>query len=429
MSENLMGRVNALGERLKIGGAEVGRKMSAGMSSVSFKVKEFFQDSSHADKLVGEATSEALHHPDWPIILHLCDLINSDQLNTAEVVRAIKKRVVSKSPGSQYLALVLLDALVKNCDKAFLEVATERVLDEMVKLIDDPHTVVDNRNKALMMIEAWGESTIELRYLPVYAETYKSLKSRGIRFPSRDIESLAPIFTPPCSGASPEADVNLEHLMPNDIHVQSFSPSTPARSATTPKADVSLAHLMQHEVHVQSFTSQQTKEAFDVARNSIELLSIVLSSSTQQDVLKDDLITTLVQQCRQSQTNVHRIIETAWDNETLLLEALNVNDEIQKVVCKYEEMMKKKKHTVVPLEPEPAMVPVAIEPDEPPHFTEEKALIRKPGGSRIGVHGGSQDELLDDLDEMIFGKKGRDGFDAGQYPKKQQSSKDDLISF
>lgn len=34
-----MEKVSALGEKLKIGGAEVGRKMS----SMSFKVKEFFQ--------------------------------------------------------------------------------------------------------------------------------------------------------------------------------------------------------------------------------------------------------------------------------------------------------------------------------------------------------------------------------------------------
>ncbi|ESW03514.1 hypothetical protein PHAVU_011G019800 [Phaseolus vulgaris] len=424
MSDNLKGRVNALGERLKIGGAEVGRKMSAGMSSVSFKVKEFFQDSSHADKLVGEATSEALHHPHWPIILHLCDLINGDQLNTAEVVRAIKKRVVSKSPRSQYLALVLLEALVKNCDKAFLEVATERVLEEMVKLVDDPYAFVNNRNKALMMIEAWGESTTELRYLPVYAQTYKSLKSRGVRFPGRDNESLAPIFTPPRSGTTPEAVVNHEHLMQHDIDVQSFSPVTPP-SAPTSEADVSLAALMQHDVRVKSFTSQQAKEAFDVARNSFELLSTVLSSSMQQDVLKDDLITTLVKQCRESQATVHRIIETSWDNEALLCEALNINDEIQKVVSRYEEMKKKKKHRVVPPEPEVGMAPIAIEADESPHFKEEEALVRKSGGSRTGVQGGSQDEMLDDLDEMIFGKKVRDGFD----PKKQQSSEDHLISF
>ena len=77
-----------------------------------------------------------------------------------------------KSPRIQYLALVLLETCVKNCKKAFSEVAAERVLDEMVKLIEDPQTVVNNRNKALMLIESSGESTNELRYLPIYEETY-----------------------------------------------------------------------------------------------------------------------------------------------------------------------------------------------------------------------------------------------------------------
>ena len=77
-----------------------------------------------------------------------------------------------KSPRIQYLALVLLETCVKNCKKAFSEVAAERVLDEMVKLIEDPQTVVNNRNKALMLIESLGESTNELRYLPIYEETY-----------------------------------------------------------------------------------------------------------------------------------------------------------------------------------------------------------------------------------------------------------------
>ena len=83
----------------------------------------------------------------------------------------------------------------------------------------------------------------------------KSLRSRGIRFPGRDNESLAPIFTPP-------------------------------RSVSAPEMDASLAQQIQHEIPVVSFTAEQTKEAFDVARNSIELLSTVLSSSPQQDVLK-----------------------------------------------------------------------------------------------------------------------------------------------
>lgn len=90
---------------------------------------------------------------------------------------------------------------------------------------------------------------------------FQSLKSRGIRFPGRDNESLAPIFTPPRSVSAPEAEADAD-------------------------ADSSLLHQLQQDAPVLSFTAEQTKEAFDVARNSIELLSTVLSSSPQQDVLQ-----------------------------------------------------------------------------------------------------------------------------------------------
>ncbi|RVX01733.1 TOM1-like protein 1 [Vitis vinifera] len=356
MSDNLMEKVSALGERLRIGGVEVGRKMSEGMSSMSFKMKELFQGPNQAEKIVDEATAETLDEPDWALNLDLCDMINNEKVNTVDLIRGIKKRIMLKNPRVQYLALVLLETVVKNCEKAFSEVAAERLLDEMVKLIDDPQTVVNNRNKALILIEAWGESSDELRYLPVYEETYK----------------------------------------------------------------------IQHDTPIHSFTPEQTKEAFDVARNSIELLTSVLSSSPQQDALKDDLTTTLVQQCHQSQFTVQSIIETAGDNEALLFEALNVNDEIQKVLSNYDEL---KKPSVVPPEPEPAMIPVAIEPDESPRCAKEDSLIRKPAGSRGGAQGGNNDEMMDDLDEMIFGKKVGGTSEGGHDAKKQQSPKDDLITF
>ncbi|GAV90025.1 VHS domain-containing protein/GAT domain-containing protein [Cephalotus follicularis] len=395
MSDNLMEKVSAFGERLKIGGAEVSRKMSAGMSSMSFKMKELFQGTNQADKVVDEATTETLEQPDWAMNLDICDMINHEKINTIELIRGIKKRIILKNPRVQYLALVLLETCVKNCEKAFSEVAAERVLDEMVKLIDDPQTVVNNRNKALMMIEAWGESTSELRYLPVYEETYKSLKSRGIRFPGRDNESLAPIFTPP----------------PSVFQVE---------------VDATFSQQIQRDTPLQSLAAEQSKEAFDVARNSIDLLTTILSSSLQQDALQDDLTTTLVQQCRQSLFTVQRIIETAGDNEALLFEALNVNDEIQKALSKCEDL---NKPSLVPPKPEPAMIPVAVEPDESPRNAKEDALIRKPAGSRSGSHGASHDDMMDDLDEMIFGKKSGGSSEGGHEMKKPQPPKDDLISF
>jgi hypothetical protein len=403
MSDNLMEKVNALGERLKIGGSEVGQKITAGMSSVSFKMKEFFQGPNQVDKLVEEATSEAFDEPDWATNLELCDMVNQNKINSIELIRGIKKRIVLKSPRVQYLALVLLETIVKNCEKAFSEIAAERVLDDMVRLIDDPQTVLNNRNKALMLIEAWGESSDELRYLPVYEETYKSLKSRGIRFPGRDTESLAPIFTPPRSIPVSESNNN------NNYH------------DTT-----SLAQQLEHDVPPQyTFSAEQTKEAFDVARNSIELLTTVLSSSPEQDALQDDLTNTLFQQCRQSQYTVLRIIENAGDDEALLFEALSVNDEIQKVLSKFEDM---NKPPVVSTHPEPAMIPVAVEPDESPRHNEE-ALVRKPAGSRSSSRGGNNnDDMMDDLDEMIFGKKSSSS-SSEAVPTTKKEQKDDLINF
>ncbi|KAL8535384.1 hypothetical protein ACS0TY_011145 [Phlomoides rotata] len=195
----------------------------------------------------------------------------------------------------QYLTLVLLETFVKNCEKAFSEVAVERVLDEIVKLIDDPQTVVNNRNKALILIESWGQSSNKLRYLPVYEETFK-FEIKG--FPGRDTDCLAPIFTPPISVLASELNATL---------------SQPA----------------------QRFSAEQIKETFNVARNSTEPLNTVLSSSPNEDVLKDDLTTTLLHQCRESQFTVQTIIETAGENEAVLFEALNMNDEIQKVLSKY----------------------------------------------------------------------------------------------
>ncbi|XP_047323393.1 TOM1-like protein 1 [Impatiens glandulifera] len=396
MSDNLLDKVSAFSERLKIGGTEVSRKMSASMSTVSDRVKELFQGSNQADKLVEEATAETLDEPDWATNLELCDMVNLDKINSVELIRGIKKRIMMKSSRVQFLALVLLETVVKNCEKAFSEVAAERVLDEMVKLIDDPQTVINSRNKALILIEAWGESTDELRYLPVFEETYKSLRSRGIRFPGRDNESLAPIFTPAPSITYSETNASSVPHIPRDI------------------------------LPVVTFTAEQVQEELEVARNSAELLTIVLSSSPGEDALEDEATMALVQQCRRSQFTVQRMIETAGENEALMFEALNVNDELQKVLTKYEDL---KKADIVREGLEPAMIPVAVEPEDPLQWKEDDTtLVRKLPGSRSGVNN-NNDEMMDDLDEMIFGKKAgnnSEGSGSGDNRKKNQQ---DLISF
>ncbi|GJM91583.1 hypothetical protein PR202_ga07969 [Eleusine coracana subsp. coracana] len=372
MSDNLMDKVNALGERLKISGAEVSRKMSVGVSNMSFKMKEFFQGQNMADKIVDEATLETMDAPDWATNLEICDMVNTERINSVEVIRAIKRRITLKNPRVQYLSLVLLETIVKNCEKAFSEIAAERLLDEMVRLIDDPQTIVNNRNKALMLIEAWGESGDDLRYLPVYEETYKSLRSRGIRFPGRDEESLAPIFTPPRSVPAMEPYSEAAQEGYQEIPEEGFAP-------------------------VRTVPAVQVNEAFEVARNTVELLSTVLSSSPQKEVL-----------------------------QVSLLSVLSINSfglfDGYKVLSKYEEL---KEPVHVEPEPEPAMIPVTVEPEESPSAVGTKDThARKPAGSGDQSNG---DDLLQDLDDMIFGKKGGASSQQDRTPRKEQ--KGDFISF
>lgn len=169
-----MEKFNSFGERIKVGGAGLSKKMSAGVSSMSGRVKELFQVPSAMDRQVEEATLESMEGPDWERNLQICDMVNQDPSCGVDVVRALKKRLaLARTPHVQILTLSLLETCVKNCEKMFSEVASERVLDEMVKTVDDPLTATSVRHKILTLIESWGEATDELRYLPVFEETYK----------------------------------------------------------------------------------------------------------------------------------------------------------------------------------------------------------------------------------------------------------------
>lgn len=155
---------SSFGERLKTGGASMSR-------IVSTKMKEILQAPTPESKLVDEATLETMEEPNWGLNLRICAMINAEEVNGTEVVKAIKKKLLGKSQTSQRLGLDLLETCTSNCEKVFSEVASEKVLDDMMKMIDDPKTDHENRVKAMQLIRAWGESE-DLMYLPVFQQTY-----------------------------------------------------------------------------------------------------------------------------------------------------------------------------------------------------------------------------------------------------------------
>lgn len=153
-----------LGERLKTGGAQMGR-------IVSGKVKDLLAAPTPESKMVDEATLETLEEPNWGMNLRICGMINSDEFNGSEVVKAIKRKINHKSPVVQRLSLDLLETCAMNCEKVFSEVASEKLLEDMVRLIDNVEAYHENRRRAFQLVKAWGESE-DLAYLPVFRQTY-----------------------------------------------------------------------------------------------------------------------------------------------------------------------------------------------------------------------------------------------------------------
>ncbi|KAL5796519.1 hypothetical protein ACOSQ2_001339 [Xanthoceras sorbifolium] len=296
-----------LGERIKTGGAQMGR-------IVSGKMKEILQTPTPESKMVDEATLETLEESNWGMNMRICAMINSEEFSGSEIVKAIKKKILGKSVVSQRLSLDLLEACAMNCEKVFSEVASEKVLDEMVRMIENPQTDQGNRSRALQLIRAWGESE-DLSYLPVFRQTYMSLKDRRVPLPVED-------------GTA-------QYTLESYVHQEPISPS---ESYPIPDTGLEGRDHASFAYNYGSLSVDEKKEVLVITRNSLDVLSSILNTETEPKPIKDELTVSLVEKCKESQPVIQRIIESTTDDEGMLFEALNLNDELQQVTSKYEEL-------------------------------------------------------------------------------------------
>ncbi|XP_065874753.1 TOM1-like protein 2 [Euphorbia lathyris] len=305
-------KISQWGERLKIGGAQMSRL-------VSDKMKEILQTPTPESKMVDEATAETLEESNWGLNLRICAMINSEEFNGTEIVRAIKKKLAGKSSVSQTLSLDLLEACTMNCEKVFSEVASEKVLDEMVKMIENPQTDQGNRDRAAQLIRAWGQS-VDLEYLPVFRQTYMSLQERNVPQAVEDGNSLP-----------------MQHSLESYIHQQPLPPPERYPFPET-EFDANSTAFGYESYDIGNQSVEEKNEYLVTTRNSIELLSSILNAESETKAIKEDLTVSLLEKCRQSQPVIQRIIESTTNDEAMLFEALNLNDELQQVVSRYEEL-------------------------------------------------------------------------------------------
>uniref|UniRef100_A0A0D9XQ32 VHS domain-containing protein n=1 Tax=Leersia perrieri TaxID=77586 RepID=A0A0D9XQ32_9ORYZ len=263
------------------------------------------------------ATSDMLIGPDWAVNIELCDIINMDPGQAKDTLKLLKKRLGNKNSKVQILTLYVLETLSKNCgDIVYQQIIERDILSEMVKIVKKKPDL-NVREKILSLIDTWqvafgGPSG---RY-PQYHAAYQELRNAGVDFPPRE-ENTVPLFTPPQT-----QPLRQPHLYPppgqsyEDAAIQASLQSAPSAPA------LGLSEIQS-------------------ARGIVDVLDEMLNALDHRhpEGVREEVIVDLVGQCRSYQSRVMDLVSNTGD-ESLLFQALGLNDELMRVLQRHDDIAK-----------------------------------------------------------------------------------------
>lgn len=136
--------------------------------------------------------------------MEICDLVNeAPDSNGKEAVCTLRRKLSGRSTAAdKYKALVVTETCVKNCGEPFhRQVADREFVDVLVRTVGASSGLV--REKVLELLQTWSDSFKDAPELQSIHTAYDELVGRGVEFPARNLDAMAPIHTPDATVEQP----------------------------------------------------------------------------------------------------------------------------------------------------------------------------------------------------------------------------------
>ncbi|TMW84092.1 hypothetical protein EJD97_025817 [Solanum chilense] len=263
-----------------------------------------------AVELVNSATSDKLTEIDWTKNIEICELVARDHKQARDVVKAIKKRLGSKSPNSQLFSVNLLEMLINNIgEPVHKQVIDTGILPILVKIVKKKSDL-PVREKIFLLLDAAQTSLggASGRF-PQYYSAYYELVSAGVEFPQRSLVSAEP---------PAPSNENRNNQRDND-HVSS-------------RCEMKFPQAAPQKVPDNSILQK--------AATALEVLREVLDAVDPQhpEGAKDEFTLDLVEQCSfQKQRVMHLAISSR--DEKLVSQAAELNEQLDRVLKRHDALL------------------------------------------------------------------------------------------
>ncbi|CAN4081111.1 unnamed protein product [Withania somnifera] len=260
-------------------------------------------------ELVNSATSDKLTEIDWTKNIEICELVARDHKQARDVIKAIKKRLGSKSPKSQLFSVNLLEMLINNIgEPVHKQVIDTGILPILVKIVKKKSDL-PVREKIFLLLDA---AQISLGgasgRFPQYYSAYNELVSAGVEFPQRSFASYEP-RAPSNENKNNQQDNN---------HVPS-------------RCEIKFPQAEPQKVPDNSIL-QKAATALEVLREVLDAVD------THPEGAKDEFTLDLVEQCSfQKQRVMHLAISSR--DEKVVSQAAELNEQLDRVLKRHDALL------------------------------------------------------------------------------------------